>query len=103
MVALEIVLAALGVWRLTHLLNAESGPWDLLARARGALGRNVLGAMLDCFYCLSLWLALPVACGLALDWRQRLLAWPALSALAILLERTTQPRRHAPAPWVEQG
>ena len=59
---LRFVLAALAVWRLTHLLAAEDGPWDLILRARGRLGATIWGKMLDCFNCLSLWIAIPFAC-----------------------------------------
>lgn len=82
------LLAALGVWRITHLLNAEDGPWDLLARLREGLGDGFWGSLLDCFYCLSLWIAAPFAL-LGDGWRERLLLWPALSGAAILLERLT--------------
>jgi len=45
------VVASLAVWRVTHLLNAEDGPWDLAARLRARLGDGPLGRMLGCFYC----------------------------------------------------
>jgi len=41
--------------------HAEDGPGDLLARLRGLAGESLWGKMLDCFYCLSLWVALPFA------------------------------------------
>ena len=37
---LRLVLAALAVWRLTHLLAEEDGPWGLVARLRGLAGRG---------------------------------------------------------------
>jgi len=45
------------------------------------------GKLLDCFQCLSLWVAAPYAWWLGENWKERLLLWPALSAAAILLER----------------
>ena len=82
-----LAVGVLGVWRITHLLQAEDGPWDLVLRLRRRAGDRVFGQLLDCFYCLSLYVALPFAwlCGTA--WLERLLLWPALSAGAILLER----------------
>jgi len=56
-----LLLGALVVWRLTHLLHAEDGPWDLLRRLRERLGEGFGGRLLDCFYCLSLWIAAPAA------------------------------------------
>ena len=86
-----LVLGVLAVWRLTHLLNAEDGPWDTMVRLRVWLGAGAWGHLLDCFYCLSLWLALPFALAVGEGWWERLLLWPALSAGAILVERLTGP------------
>ncbi len=38
-----VVLGMLAVWRITHLLNAEDGPWKLLVRFRRALGNGFWG------------------------------------------------------------
>jgi Protein of unknown function (DUF1360) len=84
-----LALGALSVWRITHLLNAEDGPWDVLVRVRHAAGSSVLGDLLDCFYCASVWVAVPFASTLGGGWRERILYWPALSAAACLLERAT--------------
>lgn len=94
---MEVLIAVLAVWRLTHLLAAEDGPWDLLVRLRRLVGEGFWGELLDCFYCLSLWVAAPVAWWIGDDWAQRVLLWPALSGGAILLERLTG-REDAPLP-----
>jgi hypothetical protein len=85
----ELAAGAAAVWRLTHLFHAEDGPADLLARLRRVIGSNVWGEILDCFYCLSVWVALPFAVALGVTWMERLILWPALSGAAILLERAT--------------
>ena len=97
-----LALGALSVWRITHLLAAEVGPGDLFARLRQRAGSGFWGRLLDCFYCLSLWVAAPFALLLARGWREGILLWLALSAGAILLERVTD-RRPAipPAVYVE--
>ena len=56
-----LALAILALWRVTHLLNAEDGPWGAVAWLRGRAGDRFWGQLLDCFYCLSLWLAVPFA------------------------------------------
>jgi hypothetical protein len=84
-----LLLGVLGVWRITHLIRAEDGPWDVVVRLRVRAGTGMVGQLMDCFYCLSLWIALPFACVLGATWLQALLLWPALSAGAILLERAT--------------
>jgi hypothetical protein len=92
------LLGALAVWRITHLLNAEDGPGDVLVRLRRRVGTGFWGGLLDCFYCLSLWVAAPFVFVLAESGKERLLLWPALSAAAIILERLTQARATNPAP-----
>jgi hypothetical protein len=82
-----LILGVLSVWRITHLLQAEDGPWNLLVRFRRLFGNGMLGALLDCFYCLSLWVSIPFAWWIGEDLKERLLLWLALSAAAILLER----------------
>jgi hypothetical protein len=90
--SLMVAVGVLAVWRLTHLLHAEDGPAAMLARLRQRLGHGPLGEVLDCFYCLSLWVALPITLLLGLPLAHALVAWLALSGGAILLERATMPR-----------
>ncbi len=98
----KLLLGVLVVWRLTHLLSKEDGPWDLLVRLRRLLGSGAVGQLLDCFYCLSLWIAAPLAVVLADRWKERILLWPALSGGAILLERcTSKPEVEAPPLFTE--
>jgi hypothetical protein len=96
MQAFGLVLGILGVWRVTHLLHAENGPWDVLERLRLLLSADVWRGLFGCFYCLSLWVALPFSLLLAAGWKERLLFWPALSAGAILLERVSWREGAAP-------
>src|SRR5262245_54531067 len=87
----RLVLAVLATWRLTHLLAREDGPAYLLARARAALGDGPLGRMFDCFQCLSLWVAAPLALWIASNLFDAWLVWLALSGAASLCERISQP------------
>lgn len=87
---LRLVLAILATWRVTHLLAKEDGPADLIFRIRARLGQRFAGKLMDCFQCLSLWVALPIALlvtGRPLD---LFLTWLALSGAACLLERIGQ-------------
>jgi hypothetical protein len=83
------ILGALAVWRITHLLQAEDGPWDVVVKMRRTAGAGILGQLMDCFYCLSLWIALPFALWVGRTLEESVLLWPALSGAAILLERAT--------------
>ncbi|MEZ5290422.1 MAG: DUF1360 domain-containing protein [Vicinamibacterales bacterium] len=95
--ALWLLVGVLGVWRVTHLVTAEDGPWGGVARVRALAGRSVVGQLLDCFLCLSVWTAVPWALVLAQGVVERVLLWLALSGGAILLERATAPA----APFIE--
>ena len=86
----RFILAVLATWRVTHLLASEDGPADIIARWRARLGRGLAGKLMDCFNCLSLWIAAPAALFVTrkfLDW---LVTWLALSGAACLLERLGQ-------------
>jgi hypothetical protein len=84
-----LVLGILAVWRITHLLTAEAGPWEVLVRLRGSLGAGLWSSLFGCFYCLSLWVAAPFAYWIGGSLKERILLWPAFSGAAILLERVT--------------
>ena len=85
----HLLIALLCTWRVTHLLQAEDGPWDVSVRIRRAAGDSFLGQLLDCFYCLSLWIALPVAWALHDSVTDFVLLWPAVSGGSILLQRVS--------------
>jgi hypothetical protein len=92
-----LVIGILGVWRVSHLLYAENGPWNIVERFRQRIGAGFWGSLFSCFLCLSLWVAGPFALLLSGERKQRLLLWPALSGGAILIERLSS-RFDAPLP-----
>jgi len=84
---MKFVVAVLATWRVTHLLASEDGPADLIVGLRARLGHGLAGKLMDCFNCLSIWIAAPAALFVSrkpLDW---LFTWMALSGAACLLER----------------
>lgn len=81
------ILGTFGVWRVTHLLNGEDGPGEILVKLRRRTGQGFWGQLLDCFFCLSLWVAVFFAWLLGKGWKERLALLPALSGGAILLNR----------------
>jgi hypothetical protein len=87
--AMSFMLCALAIWRLTHFLVAEDGPWDVVVRVRVRLGDSVFGRAMDCFYCMSLWFAIPFAFMIASHILSWMVAWLSLSAAASLLEQAT--------------
>jgi hypothetical protein len=82
-------VAALATWRVTHLLVREDGPADAVARVREKLGQSQLGALMDCYYCASMWVAIPFAFFAAKKPADRVAAWLALSGAACLIEELT--------------
>lgn len=84
-----LALGVLATWRATHLMAREDGPWRIVARLRARLGDGALGELMDCFLCLSVWVAAPVALLLARGRREAAVAWLGLSGGACLLERAT--------------
>lgn len=98
----NFLLAVLATWRVTHLLASEDGPADLIVRFRALLGESLVGKLMDCFYCLSLWIAAPAALFVTrkpLEWT---MTWLALSGAACLLERITDKSAVAQAPMDEK-
>lgn len=97
------LLGTFAVWRLTHALNAEDGPATVLVRLRRALGSRRSGSFLDCFYCSSVWVALPFAALIGSGLGERGLLWLALSGAACVVERlTSRAGSSAPAIFWEE-
>lgn len=88
-----LALTLFAVWRVSHLLANEDGPGDLVLRLRVRLGDGWRGALLDCFQCVSLWVAAPFAMLLTRDPVEWLVAWLGCSGAACLLERLAAPHR----------
>jgi hypothetical protein len=97
-----LLIGILAVWRITHLLNAEDGPADIVYLVRKKMGSGFWGKLMDCFYCLSLWIAIPFAVLIGEHWGERALLWPGLSGGAILLERfASRPGNQPPVVFRE--
>ena len=88
-VELRGLLCVLAVWRVTHLIVAEDGPWDLIFKLRVLFGNSEPGRAMDCFYCMSVWVAIPFTFLAAEHWPARIISWLALSGAASLLEQAT--------------
>ncbi|MGJ7032027.1 DUF1360 domain-containing protein [Niabella hirudinis] len=83
------LLSVLAVWRITHLVTKEDGPFDVVFLLRKKAGSRFWGKLMDCFYCTSIWVALPFGYGLGTGWGERFLYWFAVSGAACLLDRAT--------------
>jgi hypothetical protein len=85
----DLGVAVLATWRLCHLIAHEDGPFDAIVRLRVAAGQGQFGHLLDCPYCLSLWLAAPFAALIATGWLQSGMLWLAISGGACLIEQVS--------------
>jgi hypothetical protein len=79
---IDILIASLCVWRLAHMIKYEAGPWDIFIRIRERLGTGMLGKLMDCIWCSSVWLAIIYF----VPGTKYLVILLAISGLAILLE-----------------
>lgn len=55
MTPLNFLLLALFAWYVTYILIRTSGPFNVFARLRSL---TTLGGLLECMYCLVVWVAL---------------------------------------------
>ena len=81
------LVAVLATWRLAHLLAREDGPFDVVVRLRHRAGEGARGRLMDCPYCLSLWIAAPLSCWLAWNVASIVPLWLAISGGACMIER----------------
>jgi Protein of unknown function (DUF1360) len=84
---IRFFLATLVTWRVCHFLASEDGPWDVMARLRAWLADSIVGQLIDCFGCTSVWVAMPPAFFVSEGLLKLVMTWLALSAGAFLLER----------------
>jgi hypothetical protein len=83
---LRFAVAALATWRVSHLVASEDGPGDVVVRARRRVGESWVGSLMDCFGCVSVWVAAPFGLFAANGRRALLPTWLAVSGAAFLLE-----------------
>ncbi len=93
----RFLLAILATWRLVRLVAREDGPFDAIVKLRQHAGTGFIGQLMDCPYCLSLWIAAPPALTLADSIAAWAIAWLAISGGAVFLENLLE-RRSAPSP-----
>ena len=86
----RILLAVLATWRVSQLIAGEDGPAGVLARLRAAAGRRWFGRLMDCFACVSVWVAAPLALFVDRHFTNWLMSWWALTGAACLLDRVVQ-------------
>ena len=101
---MRLLVAVLATWRVTHLLANEDGPANIVVKFRKLLGQSLLGHLMDCFNCLSLWIAAPIALFVSRQPLEWLLSWLAISGAACLLQMLgREPVIIQPQPETSEG
>lgn len=85
----KYVVLVIVVWRITHLLSMEDGPFDVVFKVRKWLGNSFFGKLMDCFYCLSIWMGLLAAIYAGNTAMEIALLCLYYSGASILLEKLT--------------
>lgn len=85
----KYVLLVIVVWRVTHLIGAEDGPFDIIISLRKLLGNSFFGKLMDCFYCLSVWIGLAVAGYAGKNVQEIIILCLYYSGASILIEKLT--------------
>ena len=85
----KYLVVVIVVWRITHLITTEDGPFDMIIKMRKFVGNSFLGKLMDCFYCLSIWIGLAFAFYLEKNVEMIILLTLYYSGASILIEKIT--------------
>jgi hypothetical protein len=89
---IKLAVGVLATWRVTHLLAQEDGPADIIVKLRSSLGQSFAGSLMDCFNCLSFWIAAPLTFYVSRNPLAWIFNWLAISGAACLLQTFTGPQ-----------
>jgi hypothetical protein len=83
----RFAMGALATWRVAHMVAYEDGPFDIIVRLRARAGDSLFGGLMDCIYCLTVWVAVPFTVWVVRGRRNTVPVSIAMSGAACLLER----------------
>jgi hypothetical protein len=84
------LIAILAVWRITSMFFQEDGPFSIFAIIRREA--NKITRVFKCFWCLSVWVAIPFATFTSHSIFEFLITWLGYSAGAILINEYLEAR-----------
>ena len=89
------LLSVFAVYRLTRMIANETGPFDVFTRLRHFLEyradkEKFFFKLIDCFYCLSVWISFPFAFFMADGVLFIFLYWMAISGAACAIYTQTE-------------
>lgn len=80
-------LGALAVYRLSRMISDEEGPFAVFTKLRGVFPpTDWVGRGMECIMCISVWVALPIACYIDWTWTTPL-TWLALSGVTVIIRK----------------
>jgi uncharacterized protein DUF1360 len=85
----KYLLLVIVTWRLTHLISSEDGPFELIIKFRKLLGNSFFGKLIDCFYCLSIWLGILAALYEGANYKEVIILTLYYSGASIIIEKLT--------------
>lgn len=80
----QLVLLSFAAWRVSSLLVNEEGPFRIFEWFREKT--HSLGGLLDCLWCTSVWVAMPVALLTFGNLYWRIVAWLAVATGSIITD-----------------
>lgn len=85
------IMSMLAIWRAVRMLQDEEGPFAIFSRLQAWVYSqpDVIGGVyraFTCFYCLSMWIAIPFAIYLTSNFANFIIYWLGLSAGAIIID-----------------
>jgi hypothetical protein len=100
--AFYFIITSLAVWRLSYLFSNEDGPFNIIYLLRQKAAAGFFGNLLSCFYCTSIWVALPFGIWLGNTLILKFIMWLALSGAACLLQKATSKETSNSIPYYEE-
>jgi len=93
--ALSFILFTLAIWRITHMLQTENGPFAIFGLLQSKVGKlksrnGGIKEMFFCFSCLSIWISIPFAIVMSGSMIEVVIYTLALSSSAILFEHVIE-------------
>jgi hypothetical protein len=96
LIIFHLMLSILAVWRITHLISKEDGPFNVVFTFRKQIGQGFWGQLLDCFYCLSIWIAIPFGVWVGNTIIEKIICCIAISGAACIIEKITGKKNEPP-------
>lgn len=97
----HFVLSVFAAWRITHLISKEDGPFDLIYRIRKHIGQGFFAKLLDCFYCLSIWVAIPFGIWIGTTVVEKIVCIIAVSGAACIIQKIIENNKPNPPQYFE--